>query len=53
MFFFDSPTDRDITLEDRLKYSYPNISLCDNGSQSKRVNLTTMNAICNCRFNDI
>ena len=50
---FDSPTDRDITLEDRLETFYPNVSLCDSGCQSKGVNLTTMKAICSCTFNDI
>ena len=50
---FDSPVDRDITLEDRLETFYPNVSLCDPGCQSKGVNLTTMKAICSCSFNDI
>ena len=50
---FDSPIDRDITLEDRLETYFPNISLCDSGCQSKGVNLTTMKAICSCTFNDI
>ena len=50
---FDSPIDRDITLEDRLETFYPNVSLCDAGCQSKGVNLTTMKAICSCTFSDI
>ena len=50
---FDSPVDRDITLEDRLEVFYPNVSLCDPGCQSKGVNLTTMKAICSCTFSDI
>ena len=50
---FDSPIDRDITLEDRLESFFPNISLCDPGCQSKGVNLTTMKAICSCSFSDI
>ena len=50
---FDSPINRDITLEDRLETFYPNISLCDAGCQSKGVNLTTMKAICSCSFSDI
>ena len=50
---FDSPVNRDITLEDRLETFYPNISLCDPGCQSKGVNLTTMKAICSCSFSDI
>ena len=52
-FEFDSPIKRDITLEDRLKTFYPNVSLCDEGCSSKGVNLTTMKAICSCTFNDI
>ena len=50
---FESPTNRDITLEDRLKSFYPNVSLCDEGCMNKGINLTTMKAICNCKFNDI
>ena len=50
---FESPIDRDITLEDRLETFYPNVSLCDPGCESKGVNLTTMKAICSCTFNDI
>ena len=50
---FNSPVNRDITLEDRLKEFYPNISLCDEGCQSKGVNLTNMKAICSCTFTDI
>ena len=52
-FEFESPNKRDITLEDRLKTFYPNVSFCDIGCVNKGVNLTTMKAICNCRFNDI
>ena len=50
---FISPTNRDITLEDRLKSFYPNISLCDEGCASRGVNLETMKAICDCKFSDI
>ena len=50
---FTSPTNRDITLEDRLKTFYPNVSLCDEGCTSRGVNLTTMKAICDCKFSDI
>lgn len=50
---FDSPIDKDITLEDRLETFFPNISLCDAGCESKGVNLTTMKAICSCTFSDI
>ena len=52
-FEFDSPNDRDITLEDRLETFYPNVSLCDSGCKSTGVNLTTMKAICSCSFTDI
>ncbi len=52
-FPFDSPNNRDVTLEDRFKSFYPNISLCDEGCVSKGIDLTTMKAICNCKFNDI
>ena len=50
---FESPINRDVTLEDRLETFYPNVSLCDDGCKSKGVNLTTMKAICSCTFTDI
>ena len=50
---FESPNDRDITLEDRLETFYPNVSLCDSGCKSTGVNLTSMKAICSCTFTDI
>ena len=50
---FNSPENKDITLEDRLLSFYPNVSLCNEGCINKGVNLTTMKSICNCKFNDI
>ena len=32
---------------------YPNITLCDNGCENTGINLTSMSAICKCKFNDI
>ena len=50
---YESPVNKDITLKDRLLAIFPNVSLCENGCQSKTVNLTEMKAICDCKFHDI
>ena len=50
---FDSPNGKDVPLKDRIKTYYPNITLCNTGCNSKGVNLTTMESICECKFNDI
>ena len=52
-YHFDSPNGKDVPLGDRIKSFYPNITLCDTGCTSKGVNLTTMESICTCKFNDI
>ena len=50
---FVSPSGKDVPLKDRIKTFFPNISLCDTGCNSKGVNLTTMESICECKFNEI
>ena len=50
---FNSPNGKDIPLKDRVKAFYPNITLCENGCNSKGVNLTTMESICQCKFSDL
>ena len=52
-YHFDSPNGKDVPLQDRIKTYYPNITLCDQGCTSKGVNLTSMESICECKFNDI
>ena len=52
-YHFDSPNGKDAPLQDRIKAYYPNITLCDSGCTSKGVNLTTLESICVCTFNDI
>ena len=52
-FHFDSPNGKDATLQDRLKTFYPNITLCDDGCKNKGVNLTSMEAKCECIFHDL
>ena len=49
-YHFDSPNGKDVPLQDRIKTYYPNITLCDAGCISKGVNLTTLESICNCKF---
>ena len=52
-YHFDSPIDKDIALKDRILIYYPNITLCENGCQTKGVNLTTFKAICECTLNNL
>ena len=52
-FHFDSPNGKDITLQDRIKTFYPNINLCDEGCISKGVNMSNMEAKCECTFHDL
>ena len=40
-YHFDSPINKDITLKDRIKLYYPNVTLCESGCHIKGVNLTT------------
>ncbi len=51
-FNYESPNGKDIPLKDRLKEFYPNITLCDERCLYKGVNLTSMSAICQCKFTD-
>ena len=52
-FHFDSPNGKDIPLKDRMLTYYPNVTLCDEGCETKGVNLTAMESMCECKFNDI
>ena len=47
------PTDKDISLKDRLLIFYPNITLCKENCDIRGVNPDTMRAKCECKFNDI
>ena len=49
---YESPTDKDITLKDRILYYYPNISLCEDSCSIQDINLTSLKAICECKYND-
>ena len=48
--YYKSPNDKDIPLKLRLQIFFPNISLCDDGCISKGIDLTTMESICHCPF---
>ena len=52
-FHFNSPNGKDATLQDRIKTFYPNITLCDNNCKNKGINMTTMEAMCECTFQDL
>ena len=51
---FISPNKKDLTLKDRIStYFKNNITLCDDGCNYKGVNITSMLAICECKFRDL
>ena len=50
---FESPTDKDIPLKDRVSVFYPNATLCDNRCTNTGINLDDMTSICDCSFVDI
>ena len=52
-FHYESPNGKDIALKDRIQVFYPNITLCEEGCTSRGVNLTSMESICDCKFNDL
>ena len=52
-YHFDSPCNKDVALRDRLLVYYPNITLCDQGCLNRGVNLTSMMALCECKYKDL
>ena len=52
-FHYESPNGKDITLKDRIKEYFPNITLCNEGCLYDGINITSMSAICKCKFSDI
>ena len=50
---FDNPLKKDVPLDDRATYFFPDVKLCDKGCQIQAVNLEDMTAKCDCKFNDI
>ena len=52
-YHYESPNGKDIPLKERIRIYYPNITICDVGCTNKGVDLTTMESICECKFNNI
>ena len=52
-FEFDNPLSRDISLQDRQKDVFPNVTLCDNGCHNQGIDLNEMTATCDCKYRDI
>ena len=52
-YHFESPCNKDVALRDRLLIYYPNITLCDSGCTNAGVNLTSMTAICVCKYKEL
>ena len=52
-YYFESPTNKDVPLKDRISSFYPNITLCDPGCENKGVDLEKMKVKCECIFNNL
>lgn len=52
-YHYESPINKDMALRDRLLVIYPNITLCDSGCDVFGVNLTSMTAICTCKYKEM
>ena len=52
-FYFDSPIKKDISLKERIKIFFPNITLCENGCTIKGINSSSMKAECDCKMNNL
>ena len=52
-YYFESPIKKDLSLKDRVKIFFPNITLCENGCTIKGINTSSMKAECDCKINDL
>ena len=52
-FYFNNSKKRDIALNDRMKYLYQDTNLCDKGCKQVDFDLSTQQAKCDCKYNDI
>ena len=50
---FDNPLGKDITLNDRVKLVFSDVTLCEKGCDIKGINYENMSVECDCSFNDI
>ena len=52
-FDFDNPKKRDMALKDRVKETFVNVTLCDDGCINTGIDLKNNVASCDCKFNDV
>ena len=50
---FENPKNRDMALKDRIKETYVNVTLCDDGCINTGIDIKNNVASCDCKFNDI
>ena len=50
---FDNPKNRDMALKDRIKETYVDVELCDDGCVNTGIDLTNNVATCDCTFNEV
>ena len=52
-YHFEMPVKKDIALKDRILIYFPNITLCEGDCKTIGVNLTTLKAMCECKFSNL
>ena len=50
---FDNPQKRDMALKDRIKETYVDVKLCDDGCTNTGIDLKNKVASCDCKFNEV
>ena len=50
---FVNPKNRDMALKDRIKETYVNVTLCDDGCVNTGIDIINNVATCDCKFNDV
>ena len=50
---YENPKNRDMALKDRIKETYVNVTLCDDGCANTGIDVKNNVASCDCKFNDI
>ena len=50
---FENPKDRDMALKDRIKETYVNVTLCNDGCVNTGIDVKNNAATCDCKFNEI
>ena len=50
---YDNPKNKDMALKDRIKETFVNVTLCDDGCVNKGIDIKNNIATCDCKFNEV